>query len=467
MVVGPFFPKKWRGERGLIDEGVLLVRAFFASFASKRGGRWLLWFLRMNVYLLLIGDELLLGQVVDTNSAWLGQQLALHGYRVVGKMAVGDDSADILAALDLAAHRADIVISTGGLGPTKDDITRRALAQYFGVSLVFDHATYERIVAYFARIGRPLPESARIQAMVPDKAVLLTNKVGSAPGMWFERSGKVFVSLPGVPFEMQYLLTEEVLPRLQERFPGKPLAHRTLRTVGEGESTIAKRLEAFEEALPPHIRLAYLPSLGQVRLRLSGVWPNDRVPPDAEERLRTEVEVYAEQMRALLPDLVYGTEEDTLEQVVGRLLLERGLMFGCAESCSGGYVSHLLTSVPGSSRYFAGGVVSYSNVLKMKLLGVSAETLEVHGAVSEQTVREMVRGALEHLGVDVALSISGIAGPGGGTPDKPVGTVWMAVGDRSRVVAQKHVFARDRSKNIQLSAIFGLNMVRQFLLNAL
>ncbi len=421
----------------------------------------------MDVYLLIIGDEILLGQVIDTNSAWIGQQLSLHGYRVVGKTAVPDARADILAALDAAARRAPVVITTGGLGPTKDDITRGALAEYFDSRLVFHQETYERIAAYFARIGKPLPESARLQATVPEKAILLTNKVGSAPGMWFEREGKVFVSLPGVPFEMQYLMTEEVLPRLQKRFPGSPLVHRTLRTAGEGESTIAKRLEAFEDALPDHIRLAYLPSLGQVRLRLSGRWPEATVPPDAADRLKTEVEAYAEKLRQLLPDVIYGAEDDTLEQVVGRLLCEQGRTLGCAESCTGGYVSHLITTVPGSSEYFTGSIISYSNEIKQSLLGVRAETLRQFGAVSEQTVLEMARGALEVLKVDIALSVSGIAGPGGGTPEKPVGTVWMAVADRERSVAQKHVFARDRLKNIQLAAVFGLNMVRKFLLNAL
>ncbi len=421
----------------------------------------------MDVYLLIIGDEILLGQVIDTNSAWIGQQLSLHGYRVVGKTAVPDTHADILAALDTAARRVPIVITTGGLGPTKDDITRGALAEYFDSRLVFHQETYERIAAYFVRIGKPLPESARLQATVPEKATLLTNKVGSAPGMWFEREGKVFVSLPGVPFEMQYLMTEEVLPRLQKRFPGSPLVHRTLRTAGEGESTIAKRLEAFEDALPNHIRLAYLPSLGQVRLRLSGRWAEATVPPDAADRLKTEVEAYAEKLRQLLPDVIYGAEDDTLEQVVGRLLCEQGRTLGCAESCTGGYVSHLITAVPGSSEYFTGSIISYSNEMKQNLLGVRAETLQQFGAVSEQTVLEMARGALEVLKVDIALSVSGIAGPGGGTPEKPVGTVWMAVADRERSVAQKHVFARDRLKNIQLAAIFGLNMVRKFLLNAL
>ncbi len=417
----------------------------------------------MDVYLLVIGDEILLGQVIDTNSAWIGQQLALQGYRVIGKTAVPDGRAEILAALEAAAHRADIVITTGGLGPTKDDITRGALAQYFDSPLVFHQETYDQIAAYFARIGKPLPESARLQATLPEKATLLTNKVGSAPGMWFEREGKVFVSLPGVPFEMQYLMTEEVLPRLQKRFPGRPIVHRTLRTAGEGESAIARRLERFEEALPAHIRLAYLPSLGQVRLRLSGIWPAAEVPPQAAETLREEVEGYAAQLQTLLADIVYGVEEDTLEQVVGRYLMERNLALGTAESCTGGYIAHLITTVPGSSRYFMGSVVAYSNELKQRLLGVRPQTLEQFGAVSEQTVREMVAGALEALKVDIALSVSGIAGPDGGTPDKPVGTVWMAVGDCRRIVAQKHVFARDRLKNIQLAAVFGLNMLRTFL----
>ncbi|MCS6928664.1 MAG: CinA family nicotinamide mononucleotide deamidase-related protein [Saprospiraceae bacterium] len=421
----------------------------------------------MDVYLILIGDEILLGQVIDTNSAWIGQQLALHGYRITGKMAVADARADILSALETAAQRANIIITTGGLGPTKDDITRKTLAEYFGCGLMFHPETYDRIVDYYARVGRPLPDSARQQATIPERAVPLTNKVGNAPGMWFEREGKVFISLPGVPFEMQYLMTEEVLPRLRQHFPGRPLVHRTLRTAGEGETAIAKRIENFENALPPHIRLAYLPSLGQVRLRLSGQWPHEQVPPDAEARLQLEVEKWADELRGLLADIVYGKEEDTLEQVVGQLLQAQGLLLGTAESCTGGYIAHLITSVPGSSKYFAGSVVAYSNEIKTKLLGVRPETLAHFGAVSEQTVCEMVAGALDTLKVDVALSVSGIAGPSGGTPEKPVGTVWMAVGNRSRIIAQKHVFARDRVKNIQLAAIFGLNMVRKFLLNTL
>jgi len=418
----------------------------------------------MTSHLLIIGDEILIGQIIDTNSAWMSQQLNLRGFRVTGKSTVSDTREAILDGLEQASRRADVVLMTGGLGPTKDDVTKKTLADLFDSPMSFHQETYDRMAAYFARIGRTMPDAAVIQATLPDRALLLTNKVGSAPGMWFERDGKVFVSLPGVPFEMQYLMTEEVLPRLSARFPGRPIEHRTLRTAGEGESTIAKRLEAFEDSLPANIKLAYLPSLGQVRLRLTGTWDDNVIPPNASELLRNQLDAKAADMHALLPDLVYGTGEDTLEQVVGDLLRKKKLQLGTAESCTGGSIAHLVTSVPGASDYFPGSIVSYSNEMKMRLLGVQASTLAQFGAVSEQTVREMVAGALDALHIDVALAVSGIAGPGGGTPEKPVGTVWLAVGTRDRIVAQRQVFARDRSKNIQLASVYGLNLLRKFLL---
>lgn len=418
----------------------------------------------MNVHLLTIGDEILIGQIIDTNSAWMSRQLNLRGFRVTGKSSVSDTREAIVDGLEQAARRADVVIMTGGLGPTKDDVTKKTLADYFGSTMSFHQETWDRMAAYFAKIGRKLPDAAVIQATLPDAAVLLTNKVGSAPGMWFEHAGKVFVSLPGVPFEMEYLLTAEVLPRLSARFSGRPIAHRTLRTAGEGESNIAKRIEAFEDSLPENIKLAYLPSLGQVRLRLTGKWESDPVPPDAETRLNELLDTQAAELLAIIPDLVYGRDEETLEQVVGALLRERNLQFATAESCTGGYVAHLITSVPGASDYFPGSIVSYANRAKEQLLGVHPDTLARFGAVSNETVREMVAGALPALGADVALAISGIAGPDGGTPEKPVGTVWMAVGDRSRIVSEKHVFGRDRTKNIQMAGVYGLNLVRKFLL---
>jgi len=418
----------------------------------------------MTAHLLTIGDEILIGQIVDTNSAWMSRQLNLGGIAVVGKSSVGDSRQAIVAGVEHAATTAQIIIMTGGLGPTKDDITKATLVEMFDCQLVFHQEVYDSIAAYFQKIGRAIPlESVRNQAMLPDKAVILPNKVGTASGMWFERGGKVFISLPGVPFEMEYLMTNEVLPRLKAQFSSRPIAHRTLQTACEGESAIAKRIEAFEDSLPSHIKLAYLPTLGQVRLRLTGNWPGE-VSTDADARLAAELDAKKSELRALIPDLVYGEEEETLQEVVGKMLRQQGRQFGTAESCTGGYVAHLITLVPGSSDYFPGSVVSYSYEMKSKLLGVKTSTLETYGAVSAEAVREMAEGARATLGVDVSLAISGIAGPGGGIPDKPVGTVWMAVSDGQRVQVAKHIFGRDRAKNIHLTGIYALNMVRKFLL---
>lgn len=417
----------------------------------------------MTVHLLTIGDEILIGQIVDTNSAWMSRELNLRGFRVTGKSSVGDTREDIVAGIQHAAASADIVIMTGGLGPTKDDVTKKTLADIFDSGMSFNQEVYDRIAAYFAKIGRPVPPAMTDQATMPDKATLMTNKVGQAPGMWFERDGKIFISLPGVPFEMEYLMTHEVLPRLQARFPGQPIAHRTICTAGEGESNIARRIEAFEDALPAYIKLAYLPALGQVRLRLTGRWDGPATA-GAEKKLNAELDAKKAELAALIPDLIYGFEDETLQQAVGKILLEQGKQFGTAESCTGGYVAHLVTTVPGASAYFPGTVVTYSYDMKTRLLGVKPDTLTRFGAVSGETVREMAQGALDTLGVDVALAISGIAGPDGGTPDKPVGTVWMAVSDRKRTITQKHLFGRDRLKNIQLTGTYALNLVRKFLL---
>ena len=419
----------------------------------------------MTAHLLTIGDEILIGQIVDTNAAWMSRALNLAGINVTGKSSVGDTRQAIIDGVNHAASQAQIVIMTGGLGPTKDDITKKTLAEMFGSGMRFHQETYDRILAYFEKIGRVAPIiMAEQQATLPEAAEILTNKVGTAPGMWLERDGKVFISLPGVPFEMEYLMTNEVLPRLKNRFPSRPIAHRTLQTVGEGETNIANRIEAFENALPPHIKLAYLPALGQVRLRLSGIWPG-AVLPNSETLLEAELDHKIAALERIIPDIVFGREDELLQEAVGKLLLERKLLFGTAESCTGGYVAHLITTVPGSSAYFPGSVVAYSYEMKSKLLGVKPETLIQFGAVSEEAVREMAAGARIALGVDVSVAISGIAGPGGGTPDKPVGTVWIAVSDGKRTLAVKQIFGRDRGKNIHLSGIFALNMVRKFLLD--
>lgn len=418
----------------------------------------------MTAYLLTIGDEILIGQIIDTNSAWMSRQLNLQGIRVTGKSSVADTREAIIEGVEHAMASAHIVLITGGLGPTRDDVTKTTLCELFESPLIFHQEVYNLIEGYFKKIGRGVPlDSIRHQAMLPEKALILPNKVGTASGMWFEQAGKVVISMPGVPFEMEYLMTHEVLPRLKEQFVSRPIAHRTLQTAGEGESNIARRLDSFEESLPEHIKLAYLPTLGQVRLRLTGVWPGELIQ-EAETLLQKEVEAKKAELLNIIPDLVYGEEEDTLQEAVGRLLRQQGKQFGTAESCTGGYVAHLITLVPGSSDYFPGSIVSYSYEMKTRLLGVKPETLETYGAVSAETVREMAEGARKAMGVDVSLAISGIAGPGGGTPDKPVGTVWMAVSDAQRTEVAKVVFGRDRAKNIQLTGVYALNMVRRFLL---
>lgn len=411
----------------------------------------------MKVHLITIGDEILIGQIIDTNSAWMAQQLNLIGAEVTGIHSVGDGAADIENALTDALRQADVVLLTGGLGPTRDDITKQVLADYVGTDLAFNEPTYERIVRFFAQLGRTTTEAHRQQCYLPRTAELLYNKMGTAPGMWLEKDGQVIVSMPGVPYEMKYIMENAVLPRLRERYPSTlAIAHRTLLTAGEGESRIAQRIAAIEDNLPPHIKLAYLPNLGQVRLRLSGRGAD-------EAQLQEELNRYVTEISTALPELFFGEAPSTLAGTLGQQLRARGLTIGTAESCTGGLVAHLLTSVPGSSAYYSGSIVAYSYELKETLLGVSPDTLAAHGAVSEATVREMARGALDRLGVDIAVSISGIAGPGGGTPDKPVGTIWMAVADRERVVTKLLRAGKDREKNIAYTANHALNFVRLFL----
>ena len=412
----------------------------------------------MKVYLLTIGDELLIGQVIDTNSANMAKMLATVGASVVGKMSVGDDATEMHDALQIATQKADVVLITGGLGPTKDDITKKVLAEFLGVGMAFHEPTYRWVQQLFKRFGRTIPDAVKDQCNLPENATVLHNKMGSAPGMWFEHEGAVIVSMPGVPYEMSYLMEHEVVPRLQAHFPGMPVAHRTLLTVGEGESTIAEKLESFESSLPDNFKLAYLPGISQVRLRLSGS------NPDADTLEKTLDEKFAE-MQSLLPStLIVGQGDDTLESALGNLLVEKGLTFGTAESCTGGHVAHRITAISGSSTYYMGSIVAYSYEMKERRLDVNKSTLLEHGAVSEETVREMLTGAFDALGVDVAVSISGIAGPGGGMPNKPVGTIWMACGNKEKNITQKLQLGKDRIRNIQYTTVRALNMVRLFVL---
>ena len=411
----------------------------------------------MNVHIVTIGDEILIGQITDTNSVWMAQQLNLHGARIQGMSSISDSLEDIISTLNRVSKQADVILVTGGLGPTKDDVTKKAIAKYYETGFVFSQDTYERIVRMFERWGRSTTEAHREQCFMPQNATILTNKAGTAPGMWFDENDTVVVSMPGVPYEMKYLMEQEVIPRLVERFPAQPIAHRTIQTIGEGESRIAKRIEAFENNLPENIKLAYLPSLGKVRLRLSGTGTN-------QVALEGQLDALVAELVPQIDDLVFGYETDSIESVVGELLKERALTLSTAESCTGGYVAHKITSISGSSAYFKGSIVAYDNSVKRNLLHVQAATLETAGAVSEACVKEMVAGVRDQLKTDIGIAISGIAGPTGGTPDKPVGTIWLAVSNGEQTLTRKLQLGKKRVLNIHYTSNQALNMVRQLVL---
>lgn len=402
--------------------------------------------------IITIGDELLIGQVIDTNSAWMAKMLNGVGIPVVRRIAVGDNRESIVDALESESQTADLILMTGGLGPTADDITKPLLNEYFGGNLIKNAAVERHLEDLFENLlKRPLTERNRLQAMLPDVCEPLFNRLGTAPGMWFEREGKIFISLPGVPSEMKALMVEEALPRLIKKWDITPIEHRTLVTFGVGESALADQLIDFENSLPKSISLAYLPNHGLVRLRLS-------------DRSGKEVALLNAQFESLIKVLgkqVIVTEDLTMEEIVGRLLLANQQTVATAESCTGGYIAHLLSRIPGASSYYEGSMVTYSYQAKEDMLGVSHETLLQHGAVSEAVVIEMAQGLLKHSLADYTIAVSGILGPSGGLPDKPVGTVWMAIGHQSQTFARKHHFRFDRAKNIELTAMYALNFLRE------
>lgn len=403
--------------------------------------------------LITIGDELLYGQVIDTNSAWIAKELNLLGILVRRRIAVGDQADEIRNALNEASATTSLIILTGGLGPTSDDITKPLLQEYFGGRMITDEATLAHITHLFREVyKRPLTERNIKQAEVPESCTALMNTRGTAPGMWFEKNGRLFVSLPGVPMEMQGLMQEQVIPRLKERLSLPPVLHRTLVTFGIGESMLADRLMSFEAQLPPDIKLAYLPHHGMIRLRLS-LKPADGGSTEAT------LDHWFEKLCVLTQEHRVAERDESPEQILGRLLRERQQTISTAESCTGGYISHLITSVPGSSEYFQGGLVTYSYESKNQWLKVNTQTLIEKGAVSEEVVRQMAEGLLQQTNSDYVLAVSGIMGPGGGTPEKPMGTVWIALGSRSQIRCQCYHFRGDRSRNIQftaLNALFGL-----------
>lgn len=404
--------------------------------------------------IMTIGDEILYGQILDTNTQWMSAELDKIGIRTVRKTTVGDEEGEILKAFAEAEARASIVLITGGLGPTSDDLTKPLLARYFDSSISINPQALKDVTELFSRMGRELTELNRQQAALPDKCQMISNKLGTAPGMWFERNGKIFISMPGVPYEMKAMMENFVIHKLQKFFSTPIIYHKMIKTVGIGESWLADMIKDWENQLPAHIRLAYLPNLGQVRLRLTATGSNLAA-------LQDEVAQEVQKFMPLAGKYVYGFDEETLESAVGKILKDQKKTISVAESCTGGALASLLTGTPGSSAYFQGAVVPYHNELKINVLGVSRETLAQHGAVSEETVIEMANNVRKMFGTDIGAASSGIAGPGGGTPEKPVGTVWIAFADGKQTIAKKLALAKNREINIKLTCIALLDLIRQ------
>jgi nicotinamide-nucleotide amidase len=412
----------------------------------------------MKAEIITIGDEILIGQIVDTNSAWIAEQFNRNGIEIYQITSVHDDKEHILEALKNAEEKVDLVILTGGLGPTKDDITKNVLCEYFNTKLAFHAPTFERIKQRFKNRNIDLNKLNRDQALVPENCTVVPNAVGTAPGMWFEKNNTIFVSVPGVPFEMKNLVENEILPKLESNGKTKAIYHKTVLTQGLPESMLAQKIEKWEDALPENIKLAYLPNPMAVRLRLSAIGKD-------KDLLKEQVEAEIEKLQKIIPENIFGYDTETLAGVIGNLLKEKKKTLAVAESCTGGFISHLITSVPGSSAYFNGAVTAYSNEIKEKILGVKLKTLTENGAVSEAVAREMVEGVKKVLNVDFAIATTGIAGPNGGTSEKPVGTIWIAVAGENDVVAEKYIFGDNRERNIIRSSQTALQMLRRLILS--
>jgi nicotinamide-nucleotide amidase len=412
----------------------------------------------MKAELITIGDEILIGQIVDTNSAWMGQQLNLHGIEVYQVTSVHDNHDHILKAFQEAENRVDLVLITGGLGPTKDDITKKCLCEYFGTELIFYPEVFEHVRAMLSSRNVVVNQLNRDQALLPANCTVLHNSAGTASGMWFERNNTIFVSMPGVPFEMEAIMTEEVFPRLVKLGITQSIVHKTVLTIGLPESMLAEKIEKWESALPEFIKLAYLPSPLMVRLRLSA-YGNDKA------MLEAEVAKQVKELLIIIPENIFGFDHDNLALVIGHTLVESSQTLSVAESCTGGNIAHFITSNPGSSAYFKGGVVAYSNEIKHRLLDVSLETINEFGAVSQEVAEAMAVGARKVLQADYSVATTGIAGPDGGTDEKPVGTVWIAVAGPSGVKSKMYIFKHNRERNIIRTSQTALNMLRTFILN--
>jgi nicotinamide-nucleotide amidase len=411
----------------------------------------------MKAEIITIGDEILIGQIVNTNASWIAQQLNLIGIRVCRHTSTADDHLSILESLRDAEKRADYIFITGGLGPTKDDVTKYALCDYFNCSLVLHEESHEHIRSLFEKRGLNLTETNKKQAEICSACIPVFNLKGTAPGMWFEKDGKVFVSMPGVPYEMMAMMTEIIIPKIIEQFQLPHIIHKTILTQGIGESWLADKIKDMENNLPKHIKLAYLPSPGIVRLRLSAY---HGIKAELEKEIDEQISI----LNNLIPQYVFGYGEDSLEQIIGRLLIEKNQTLCTAESCTGGYIAHRITSVSGSSAYYIGSILAYANEIKINELGVNVIDIEKFGAVSEEVVYQMAKNARVKLKADYSIATTGISGPNGGTDEKPVGTVWIAIAGAFGIKTKKLQLAGDRERNIQMTAIYALNMLRKCLI---
>lgn len=413
----------------------------------------------MKCEVISIGDELLIGQTVNTNASWIGEQLNNFGFTMAYGAVISDNKDDIISALINAANRSDVIIITGGLGPTKDDITKHTLTEYFNTSLELNKDIETNIIAYFKSVNRPILKSNLDQALLPKSCQVLSNSRGTASGMWFEKNNIIYISLPGVPYEMKGIMQEHVFPKLLSKMGGETVVvNKTIRTHGMGESFLAEIIKSWEDKLESNnIKLAYLPSPGIVKLRLSVLGLDQLI-------LEKKLDDAIDELKALIPDQIYGYGNVTMEGIVGNLLKDRELTVATAESCTGGSVSKMLTSISGSSSYFNGSIVSYTNQSKVDLLNVDNNDIDNYGAVSQQVVEQMAEGVRNKLHADYGISTSGIAGPSGGTKEKPVGTVWIAVASKNRIVSKKLKLGYNRERNIHVSSLSVLNLLRLELL---
>jgi nicotinamide-nucleotide amidase len=408
----------------------------------------------MNAEIITIGDEITIGQVTDTNSSFIAAELNKTGIEIIRITSVGDNKESITGALDNAKEKADIVIITGGLGPTEDDITKRTLAEYFNSRLVTNQDVLDHIKGFLTNRSMKITKRNIRQAELPDNCKIIFNSYGTASGMWFEENGKIFISLPGVSYEMRSMIINDIIPEFKKRLKLPVIIHKTILINGMTESETADRLRNWEIKLPGNIKLAYLPSPGILRLRLSGTGID-------KSKLENEIKNQTEKLFKLISDCVFGYDNDRLEEITGKLLEEHNLTVAVSESCTGGKISELITSVPGSSEYFKGSVIAYSNEIKTRILGVSEHDIKKYGAVSEQVVRSMAEKTMNLLNTDFAIATSGIAGPSGGTEQKPVGTTWIAVASKKETIAKKFSFGEHRGRNILKASVTALNMLRK------